>query len=76
VKNHASQKSALLNFAQSRYKSRSSKLPRSAPGGELRSPVPGFAGVMPRSGMPGAFCHGMVKNQQGLATEVLKIGSG
>jgi hypothetical protein len=32
---------------------------------------PGFAGVMPLCGMPGAFCHGMVKNQQGSATEVL-----
>jgi hypothetical protein len=25
--------------------------------------------------MPGAFCHGMVKNQQGLAAEALQIGA-
>jgi hypothetical protein len=27
---------------------------------------------MPRSGMPGAFCNGMVEVQQGLETEVLQ----
>jgi hypothetical protein len=27
-------------------------------------------------GMPGAFCHGIVKNQQGSAAELLKTGSG
>jgi hypothetical protein len=36
---------------------------------------PGEAGVMPRSGMPGACRSGIVKNQQGLAAEVLLIDS-
>jgi hypothetical protein len=30
---------------------------------------------MPLRGMPGAFCHGIVKNQQGLAAEVFHIGA-
>jgi hypothetical protein len=52
-----------LNFYQLREKLRSENFSRSAPGGELRSPDPGFAGVMPLRGMPGAFCTGIVKNQ-------------
>jgi hypothetical protein len=31
---------------------------------------------MPQSGMPGAFSHGIAKNQQCLATELLLIDSG
>jgi hypothetical protein len=37
--------------------------------------APGFAGVMPLRGMPGAFCTGMVKNQQGFDSELLQIGA-
>jgi hypothetical protein len=49
----------------------SEKFSRAAPGAQAKlAPTP-RSGVMPRSGMPGAFCNGMLKNQQGSATEVL-----
>jgi hypothetical protein len=36
---------------------------------------PGFAGVMPRSGMPGACRSGIVKNQQRSVSEALHTGA-
>jgi hypothetical protein len=66
----ASENPALLNFIQFREKLSSEKLPRSAPGAQAElAPTP-LRGVMPRSGMPGAFCHGIVKNQRGSAAKV------
>jgi hypothetical protein len=50
-------------------------LPRPARKRSLRRPRRS-RGNAAFGGMPGAFCHGIVKNQQGLAAEVLKIGSG
>jgi hypothetical protein len=37
---------------------------------------PASRGDAAYGGMPGAFCHGIVKNQQGSAAELLPIGSG
>jgi hypothetical protein len=65
----------VLDFHLSREKLNTAKLPRSAPGGERSSPDPGEAGVMPRSGMPGAFCNGIVKNQPRSAAERLILSN-
>jgi hypothetical protein len=46
------------------------------PARKLRLRRPRFAGFAAFGGMPGAFCHGIVKNQQGLAAELFPIGSG
>jgi hypothetical protein len=45
------------------------------PARKLRLRKPRIRGVMPLRGMPGAFCHGIVKNQQGSATEALYINA-
>jgi hypothetical protein len=53
----------LLNFHHSRDKLRSEKSALfRARRASFACADPGFAGVMPLRGMPGAFCHGTVKN--------------
>jgi hypothetical protein len=45
------------------------------PAGEQSSPKPRRSrGNAAFGGMPGAFCSGIVKNQQGSAAELLQIG--
>jgi hypothetical protein len=69
----ASVKFSLPDFSHSRDNSRGGNFSRAAPGGELRSPDPASRGYAAFGGLPGAFHTGMVKNQQGFATEALKI---
>jgi hypothetical protein len=57
---------ALLNFTHSRDRSKTEKLPRSAPGAQAKlalSPLRGENAAF--GGMPGACHSGMVKNQRG-----------
>jgi hypothetical protein len=69
-------KHALPNFQQSRKKLSTANFSRSAPGTQALLAQTPLCGVMPLRGMPGAFCHGIVKNQQDSAAEALLIGSG
>jgi hypothetical protein len=71
----ASAKSSLPDFTHSRDKSSCEKFSRSAPGASFAR-RPRFAGFAAYGGMPGAFCHGIVKVQQGSAAEPFPISSG
>jgi hypothetical protein len=74
VINHAGEKLELLNFTQSREKSNSASTERAAPGAQAKlAPTPAKPGFAAAGGMPGAYYTGMVKNQQGSETGVLKI---
>jgi hypothetical protein len=68
----AREKIALLALSQSRDKASSENLSRSAPGAQAKLADSREAGAAPLSAAaPGAFCTGIVKNQQGSATELL-----
>jgi hypothetical protein len=68
------EKLAVPNFAHSRDKLSGEKFSRSAPGTQASLAPTRLRRVdAAAGGMPGAFCHGIVKNQQRSAAEVWQI---
>jgi hypothetical protein len=67
---HCGGRFAVLNFPQSRDKSSAANFSHSAPGAQASLAGSREASAAPLyAGAPGAFCHGIVKNQQRSATE-------